>query len=1014
MDFQLTPEQQIIVDAPLAPLRVAAGAGTGKTTTIVLRLKALLAGGIEPEAALGITFTNKAAGELADRLRMELPSLTADGREVQVSTYHGFAYLLLQEFGALVGVERDTKIIGPAHQRQLIEEGLGEIPHVHLDLTNPRGVTDRAFTLAGAVGDNLLDVADVRNAAGDEVGDVWETRRELLSIVEAYQSAKQRLGVVDYSDLVGTAYRLVTDNPAIGRRIRNRYRVVLLDEYQDTDPAQRELLRTIFGEGFPVTAVGDSDQTIYEWRGASRLNFDGFVHHFPNPDGTPAVTLPLTLNRRSDRVILELANLIRQRLHGDEPFETLRAGPAARDGEIETGWLGTRDDEASWIAGRVADAHDDGTPWNEIAVLVRKNRDIGVVRDALTSAGIPTEVASIGGLLDVPEVVELLSWLRVLDDPSDRISVTRILLGSTYRLGLGDVSPLASWARESSKTANVDLTLIDAIEALEQIEGCSPAATQRLSSFRDRYRRLLVEAQHASIQDLCRSTLAAMDAWVEIDALDGHAAVSARLNLYRFLDLAETWKPLTGRPHLGSFLRYLEMLTEETAPTELDTATVDRGDAVSLLTIHRAKGLEWDVVIIPSVVEGSFPSGPRSYANPVDKAEYLPYRFRLDADTLPDLGRAATRKERNDILRSYHEAEEWRTAYVAVTRARRRLIVTGSHRSPGRKNPRLPSALFTMAAGLAVSNAESADPGPIDEPPWLPDAPAPDPLFGEDGWQGALRSAASDAGWLASYPEHADAARTAGEQMRLEIESLPRKESTKPAVARTTSVTGLVTLARCPLRFRWAFVDRLPTRPSTAMRRGVEFHRTLELHNLGKVPLEGINAIPHDGIASTDADPRARSPLDVFFASSYAGRRARFSEVPIDLQFGEVRVRGRIDAVYEPEAGSWTIVDYKSGRPSDDPALDVQLQTYAIAAIDGAVATPAPDRLTVTFAFFGGGSLTERSVDVNDEWLADARDRIDELTGLVARDEYEPTPADACERCDFASFCPAGKAYLGR
>ena len=165
MSFQLTEEQIAIVTAPLVPLRVSAGAGTGKTTTIVLRLKALISGGIEPEAALGITFTNKAAGELGDRLRAEFPDLTADGREVQVTTYHGFAYRLLQEFGALVDVERDTAVIGPAHQRRLIEEGLGSRTYEQLDLTYPKGVIDNAFTLAGQVGDNLLDVESVSEAA---------------------------------------------------------------------------------------------------------------------------------------------------------------------------------------------------------------------------------------------------------------------------------------------------------------------------------------------------------------------------------------------------------------------------------------------------------------------------------------------------------------------------------------------------------------------------------------------------------------------------------------------------------------------------------------------------------------------------------------------------------------------------------------------------------------------------------------------------------------------------------
>ena len=1015
MSFQFTEEQAAIVTAPLVPLRVSAGAGTGKTTTIVLRLKALVSGGVEPETALGITFTNKAAGELGDRLRAEFPDLTADGREIQVTTYHGFAYHLLQEFGALVGVERDTTVIGPAHQRQLLEEGLGSETYEYLDLTYPRGIVDRAFTLAGQVGDNLLEVESVRAAApsNEPRDDVWATRLELLSLVDRYAEAKDRLGVVDYADLVGRAHRLVTEYPAIAQRIRDRYRIVLLDEYQDTDPAQRELLRAIFDDGFPITAVGDSDQTIYEWRGASRLNFDGFVRHFTQSDGSEASTLPLTLNRRSDRVILELANRIRAHLHRDQPFDPLRPGPEAETGTIQTGWLGTREEEADWIAEQVARVHENGTPWTEIAVLVRKNRDISPVREALLAAGIPTEVASVGGLLDVPEVSELLAWLRILDDPANSTSLARILLGSGYRLGLGDLAALNRWIAHRSRITETRPTLTDAIEEVAGIEGLSPAGRERLAEFRRRYRNLLVEAQSASVPDLCRSTLASMHAWTEIDSMEDHTGLSARLNLYRFLDLVESWTPIVGRPSLGSFLRHLRLLSDESAPKELDAVAVSRGPAVAILTVHRAKGLEWDTVVIPSVVDGGFPSKSTSYANPVDKAEYLPYPLRLDTESLPDLSSASTLKERNRILRDYHEAEEWRTAYVAVTRARHRLIITGSHRTPERKRPRSPSPLFVMATELAESTVMSDDPGVIEPPPWRPLGPAPDPLFTESGWDQALRRAADDPDWLASYPEHATAAAAAAGQMRLDLESLPEPTSAEREDVKATSVTGLVTLARCPQQFRWAFVDRLPMRPSPALRRGVEFHRKVELHNLGKVPLDDLEEITYD--LTTERDAAAvvgPDPYEVFLASRLAVRPARFAEVPIDLQFGNVRVRGRIDAVYEPEPGEWEIVDYKSGRTSEDPSLDVQLQTYAVAAADGAVAAPVPDRLTVTFAFFGGGEFAERTVAVDDAWLAEARTRIDDLTDRFDRGDFEPTPSEACRRCDFKTFCDAGRAFL--
>ena len=202
-------------------------------------------------------------------------------------------------------------------------------------------------------------------------------------------------------------------------------------------------------------------------------------------------------------------------------------------------------------------------------------------------------------------------------------------------------------------------------------------------------------------------------------------------------------------------------------------------------------------------------------------------------------------------------------------------------------------------------------------------------------------------------------------------------------------------------------------RPSPALRRGVEVHRKVELHNLGKVPLDDLEDVTYDITTDRDATVVAGpDPYEVFLTSRLAARTARFAEVPIDLQFGNVRVRGRIDAVYEAEPGEWEIVDYKSGRTSEDPSLDVQLQTYAIAAADGAVATPVPDRLSVTFAFFGGGEFSERTVSVDDIWLATARSRIDTLTSRFDRGGFEATPSETCRRCDFKTFCDAGREFL--
>ena len=296
-----SPEQQAIIDFPLQPLRVDAGAGTGKTTTMALRLAQLLNSG-QVDAALGITFTNKASQELRERI--DAMRTSPDQGAVEVSTYHGFAHSLLSEFGAYVGVERTARLVTPGFVRQLMRDALGEGTYEALDLAAPPQRIEEMAALHGQLSDNLGRPEEVELLTGD----VGAKRAELLAALERYELIKRRIGVVDYGDLIGLAHRLLAEVPAVVAQLRSRFQVVLLDEYQDTNPAQRELLRLVFGDGFPVTAVGDADQTIYEWRGASLENFAEFPDHFPGPEG-PAVTLPLTLNRRSDTAILDAAAL---------------------------------------------------------------------------------------------------------------------------------------------------------------------------------------------------------------------------------------------------------------------------------------------------------------------------------------------------------------------------------------------------------------------------------------------------------------------------------------------------------------------------------------------------------------------------------------------------------------------------------------------------------------------------------------------------------------------------------
>lgn len=1035
MTFIPSDEQTAILNHPLVPLRIAAGAGTGKTTTLAHRISKLVSDGIEPEQILGITFTNKAAEELAERVTATLADSHEDEfdavRQVDIHTYHGFAASLLREFGPIVGVERATSIITPTFSRQLFHDALEGGTFQELDITY-RGIVSKPAYLAGTMGDHLVTVEDITNLMPSDPDQVWNERGEVLGIVERYQAEKRRIRVVDYADLISKAHELVRSHPEIAARIRDRYRAVFLDEYQDTNAAQREMLRAIFSDGFPVTAVGDGDQTIYEWRGASLENFSGFAHHFPLSDGSPAASLPLSVNRRSGSLILEVANSARAAINSDLRIP-LVAPDDAPGGSVQTQWFSTAMDEAAFIAAEVARLASEGLSYKNIAVLFRKNKDIELIRATLEDHQIPVEVANLGGLLGIPEVGDVHAWLRILHDPEDGPALLRILLGSRYRLGMADLKPFAQWVRRSPDDTLTRRTILEGIDQLSAVEGVdalTPRAQGSLEEFRATYRALLAEAQGVSLVELVRRVLNATGAWLEVEAMEDASRLSARLNLYRFLDLAEDWSPLEGRPSLGAFVDYLSVMIEDQTE-EIDTARLSGEDAVSLLTVHRAKGLEWDTVFIPALYHGNFPSFSQGYEDPVKRSQVLPFELRLDRASLPNMNETIPEKDRTASLKARHGEQEMRLAYVGITRAKARLYVTGASWNGGpepRKTAAKPSTLFALLEDHAVTTSLGhATDGP--RPTSLriePTTGAPDPTF-PNSWDGALRAAMTDIEWPRARAAQLDLTHAYDDlvnQFQETLFSLPPPTPAEQAELEVmTSVTSLVTFATCPKRYYWSAVDPLPRRASLAAQRGTEVHRKIELHARGAVPLTEATDDTYD-VLETDipriTDPSEHSkpgldPYRVYLSSRFATESPRHIEAPFRMKLRDGIVRGRVDAIYGTD-DAWEIVDFKSGQNRHLPGNDLQLQAYAVAAKGGSFGG-SPSRVSVTFAYLGGGILEEVTQVVDEAWMQNAEDTINNQlvtigTGSLDQGTFDPQPSPACLSCDFSHVCAPGKKWL--
>ena len=498
-----TPEQAVVIGAPLGPLAVIAGAGSGKSETMAARLVWLVANGlVRPDRVLGLTFTRKAAAELADRVRARLEALRRAGLagapadpdsgpwagDPVIGTYHAYAGRLVSDHALREGLEPSMRLITAALSWQLAASitAVYDGPMDQVQWT-PQTVTAAVLELAGDLTEHLRTSDDVR-AVGEwldaemarwtgrglagvrKVIESQRTREQLLPLVDRYAAAKRAREVLDHGDQVAIAARIAGRHPEVGAAERTRYQVVLLDEYQDTSHAQLVLLRALFGNGHPVTAVGDPCQSIYGWRGATAGNLRRFADDFPARTGEPAPVRRLSTSFRNAGRVLGAAAGLQRELRAQAPdVPVLVPAPGRGDrGGVTAALLPTVTDEAGWVAAAAAAllAHPagsapDGQPWpdgraagvrpSDIAVLCRKRSQFTALRRALETRGIPCEVVGLGGLLSVPEVQDVVATLRVLHDASSSDALARLLTGPRWRIGPRDLVALGRRARDLAR-----------------------------------------------------------------------------------------------------------------------------------------------------------------------------------------------------------------------------------------------------------------------------------------------------------------------------------------------------------------------------------------------------------------------------------------------------------------------------------------------------------------------------------------------------------------------------------
>jgi DNA helicase-2/ATP-dependent DNA helicase PcrA len=785
LGIPFTPEQTACITAPPAPQVIVAGAGSGKTTVMAARVVWLVGTGqVAPEQVLGLTFTNKAAGELAERVRRALikagvtdpDAIDPDNPpgEPVISTYHAFAGRLLTDHGLRIGLEPTSRLLADATRYQLAARVLREAPGPYPALTRsfPDLVSD-LLALDSELAEHLVRPEDLRawdagllrtlegaelgNADLRKVPEAAAARRELADLVMRYRDAKRERDLLDFGDQIALSATLAQTRPEVGQILRDEFRVVLLDEYQDTSVAQRLLLAGLFGDGtgHPVTAVGDPCQAIYGWRGASVANLDDFPEHFAHADGRPATRQALSENRRSGGRLLDLANRLAAPLRAMHAgVQALSPAPGAeRDGLVRCALLRTHAEEIDWVADSIAHLVRTGKAPGEIAVLCRTATDFAEIQGALVARDVPVEVVGLSGLLHLPEIADLVAVCEVLQDPGANAALVRLLTGPRWRIGPRDLALLGRRARLLVSHARVDGDDDPDRRLAAAVEGVDPAEVISLADALDtfletpfdgrgdddglpfspdarvRFARLAAELRDLRrslsdpLMDVLHRVLAVTGLEVELSASPHALAARRRETLSNFLDVAASFAAGDGQATLLAFLGFLR--TAAQYEKGLDNALPGGENTVKVLTAHKAKGLEWDVVAVPGLVTGTFPSS-KGREKWTAQGKVLPHELRGDADTLPDVASWDARglKAFQEAMKEHQHTEELRLGYVTFTRPRSLLLGSGHWWGPAQKKPRGPSPFLEdlyehCAAGHGEIEAWADEPAEDEENPAL-------------------------------------------------------------------------------------------------------------------------------------------------------------------------------------------------------------------------------------------------------------------------------------------------------
>ena len=974
--LKLNEAQRRAITHGEGPLLVIAGAGTGKTRVITERIRHLLQSDetLSGKNILGLTFTKKAAGEMKTRV---VNVAGERGKDVNLATFHSFCEALLKE------VEPGRTALEQVDHWILLRRNLGRLKlEKYRRLAEPGQFLSDFIAFFSRCQDELVSSEDYQRYA-EGLAEQLQAERNVLDedsykeraenvalqqeIARAYKASEELLRekkAVALNGLIAEAVTLLRKDAALRERLQQRYKHILVDEFQDTNIAQLELLHTLSVEPRNIVVVGDNDQAIYRFRGASFGSFKLFLERFAGwkagQDST-RFRVTLTENYRSTPNILRVATQVIAQNEVSADFPKKMLSPARPEGErIRIVELSSPEDEARWVTSELQRLHGTGHPWRDFAVLYRQHAHRDQLAEELSRRKIPFVISRLS-ILEHPLVRDVLAYLRLIATPYDDIACARVLAAPAWHLEAADLVRLAERARKKRGTS-----LYDALQSpqSELPFNPSPSALGELLEFISTQRKVMRRRTAGEI-------LTDLTEWLEIPQLAG---VRDRKYVAQLAQFLKDWEPKSETRALPEFLEYLDYFEQAGGTVCLENEAP--GDAVQLMTVHGAKGLEFPHVFLLRVNQGAFPARERS--------ALFEFPVKLMKEELP--------------AGQFHIQEERRLFYVALTRAERKLTITTLTEKKGKV------------------------------PTFIEDILMDPTVRGKDVLQIAPKIRTREEDASASGHENADASLFPAPVVRPRIFSKIaawaetfHPQSPEPLKLSSSQVDNY---RKCPQQYLFGYLWSLKEGPRATLSFGSVMHTTIkrfveQLRRGVKLSFEEVarvfetewtSAGFEDAYQEGEYKKDGVEQLRVFHAAMVEApfeirNQEKGFELPLE---NNVIVVGRIDQINSLGRNDVEIVDYKTGKPRKDvdARKDLQLSIYALAAKE--IFELNPVRLVFHYLQNNQVQVTTRDAKQLDE----AQKIVQEAAADIRAGEFSAKPGFGCRSCAYKPICPAHEEVL--